>query len=104
MTKELERLLGEIDIEWDSKVNYIPYLAHIINLIIQTFLGTLLTDEDNGIIFKTLNDKIYKIGKSIRSNDIKWEMFKRLCIFYGCIPMTIPLDIFIRWYSIFRML
>ena len=65
MSKELENLLHNIDVDWDSSINHIPCLAHIINLVVQAFLNTLLSDKDAGTTFKTLLDKLRKIAKSI---------------------------------------
>ena len=104
MSKELENLLHNIDVDWDSSINHIPCLAHIINLIVQAFLNTLLSDKDAGTTFKTLLDKLRKIAKSIRGSTLRWEAFQRCCKSYGIDPMTIPLDITVRWNSTFRML
>ena len=104
MSKELENLLHNIDVDWDSSINHIPCLAHIINLVVQAFLNTLLSDKDAGTTFKALLDKLRKIAKSIRGSTLRWEAFQRCCKSYGIDPMTIPLDITVRWNSTFRML
>jgi len=104
MARELERMLEDIGVTWDRKTNHIPCLAHIINLVVQQFLTTLLGDHDTGVTFKTLFDKLRKIAKSIRGSSLRWEAFQRSCKSYGMQPMTIPLDITVRWNSTFRML
>lgn len=90
--------------DWDSNINHLPCLAHIINLVVQTFLNILLSDKDAGTIFKALLDELRKIAKSIRGSTLRWEAFQRCCKSYGIDPMTIPLDITVRWNSTFRML
>src|SRR5205809_2041066 len=48
--------------------------------------------------------KLHKIAKSIRGSTLRWEAFQRSCKSYGIEPMTIPLDITVRWNSTFLML
>src|SRR5438046_8698286 len=47
MVKELSKLLEHDNISWDYKTNHIPCLAHIINLVVQKFLHTLVTAAGN---------------------------------------------------------
>jgi len=104
MMMELKKLLATINVDWDSEVNHIPCLAHVINLIVQAFLDALVIDTNQGPTFKSILVKFRKIAKSIRSSAIRWDMFKTCCESYGIDPMTIPLDITVRWNSTFRML
>ena len=104
MVRELAKLLEAIDIDWNSEINHIPCLAHVINLIVQSFLDALVADSDQTTTFKSILNKIRKIAKSIRSSIIRWELFKICCESYDINPMTIPLDITVRWNSTFRML
>src|SRR5216117_4075742 len=41
MAKELQKLLADEGIQWDTKTNYIPCLIHIINLVLQKFFSSL---------------------------------------------------------------
>src|SRR5271169_3555261 len=104
MVRELAKLLDSIGIYRDPETNHIPCLAHIINLIVQSFLDALVADPDQATTFKSILNAFRKIAKSIRSSTLRWELFVSCCMSYGIDPMTIPLDITIRWNSTFRML
>jgi len=54
--------------------------------------------------FSTIIGKLRAIAKSIRVSTLRWERFQRCCKAYDIQPMTIPLDIKVRWNSTFRML
>jgi hypothetical protein len=133
MVKHLSKLLSYDGISWDYKTRHIPCLAHIINLIVQKFLKALVKDhptisddlsfdeidsEDIQTIETAISDaddfdpasfgvilgKVRSIAKSIRGSSLRWEMFQQACKSYEMEPMTIPLDITIRWNSAYRML
>lgn len=133
MVKELSKLLEHDNISWDYKTNHIPCLAHIINLVVQKFLHTLVKDTDNSddlsfddftaadiqemesaitadiddfdpASFGVILGKVRSIAKSIRGSSLRWEIFQQACKSYEMEPMTIPLDITIRWNSAYRML
>ena len=121
MVDALATMLTKENIKWDSKTQHIPCVAHIINLVVQKFLSTLVTksmndganddgaegdiesyyEEDigdsnpkfDGSSFGTILDKIRKIAKSIRGSSLKWEAFQRACKSYNIEPATIPLDV-----------
>jgi len=76
MAKELQKLLAEQNIKWDSKTNHIPCLTHIINLVVQKFLSSLVTDGVDGSSFRFFLDKIRGIAKSIRGSHLRWEAFQ----------------------------
>jgi hypothetical protein len=48
--------------------------------------------------------KIRDLAKSIRKSTLRWELFQKCCLAYGINPSTIPIDIKVRWNSMFRML
>ena len=132
MVKELSKLLSNDGIKWDYKTQHIPCLAHIINLVVQKFLKTIVkdigdpadsADDDNACSdgfppfgdifvddafdpasFGVILDKVRSIAKSIRGSSFRWEQFEQACKSYDMEPMTIPLDITVRWNSAFRML
>jgi len=132
LVKELSKLLAVDGISWDWKTHHIPCLAHIINLVVQKFLKALIKDLDdsddlsfddldaadiqaaagNTVVddgfdpasFGAILGKIRSIAKSIRGSSLRWEIFQQACKSYDMEPMTIPLDITIRWNSAYRML
>lgn len=119
-------------IKWDYKTQHIPCLAHIINLVVQQFLKTIVKDAgdpadsadddasySNGFppfgdafaedpfypaSFGVILDKIRSTGKSIRGSSFRWEQFEQACKSYDIEPMTIPLSMVVRWNTAFRML
>jgi hypothetical protein len=57
LVKELSKLLAKDGISWDWKTHHIPCLAHIINLVVQKFLKTLIKDldvSDDDLLFDDL--------------------------------------------------
>jgi len=67
MVEELTKMLDKEGIKWDWKTQHISYLAHVINLVVQKFINTLVpkkskkgkTDEinDDGDEEEDINDK-----------------------------------------------
>ena len=132
LVKELSYLLANDGISWDYKTHHIPCLAHIINLVVQKFLKVLVKDLDveddlafddltaadiqaaaettiadnefDPASFGVILGKIRSIAKSIRGSSLRWEIFQQACKSYDMEPMTIPLDITVRWNSAYRML
>jgi hypothetical protein len=120
------KLLANDNIHWDYEKNHIPCLAHIINLVVQKFLNTVIKenddneydfdhpdmdiapDSDSGDFevksFKEILATIRRLAISLRSSTAKWEAFVRACKSYDLSPMTIPLDIVVRWNSTYAML
>jgi hypothetical protein len=103
MVNQLGHMFSDIDIEWDPSKHHIRCLAHVINLVVSEFLKKLQVNSD-GICFTSTVTKIRSIAKAIRSSTLRWEAFQRCCQHFGIKPMTIPLDVTVRWNSTFRML
>jgi len=70
-------------------------------LIVQAFLDKLEV-EDNS--FSVALEKIRSIAKSVRGSTLRWESFQECCQSYNIAPVTIPLDIRVRWNSTYRMI
>ena len=104
MVRHLSSRLFEEGIEWDYRTQHIPCLAHIINLVVKEFLNNLEEDEEGGFSFLATLKKIRAIAKAIRSSPRKWEIFEQCCKSYDIRPMTIPLDVAVRWNATYRML
>src|SRR5207248_3085611 len=47
MARELNKLLTRDHIQWDHRTHHIPCLAHIINIVVQHFLKTLVIEVDD---------------------------------------------------------
>jgi hypothetical protein len=70
MQKELEELLNNLDInnDWSSKSTKIPYLAHVIQLIIKAILGafdikpTEAKYSDDDINSRSISSAITKVS------------------------------------------
>lgn len=101
MAEHLQTKLELIGIDWDPKVQHIPCLAHIINLVVQAFLEKL--EVDNNSLSVTL-EKIRGIARSIRGSTLRWESFQGCCQSCGIAPVTIPLDMPVCWNSTYRMI
>ena len=70
-------------------------------------ITTDIPDDDDDFdtnSFAAIVRKVRAIAKSIRVSTLRWERFQRACTAYDIQPMTIPLDITVRWNSTFRML
>ena len=65
---------------------------------------TIDDDDFDTASFGDIISKIRGIAKSIRGSSLRWERFQQACKSYEICPMTIPLDITVRWNSTFRML
>ena len=104
MVRALSERLREEDIEWGWKTQHIPCLAHIINLVVKNFLDNLEGEEEEDLSFLQTLNKIRTAAKAIHSSSLKWNTFKHCCESYNMNPMTIPLDVAVRWNSTFNML
>src|SRR5204862_6905794 len=124
MVKELSKVLEHDNISWDYKTNHIPCLAHIINLVVQKFLHTLVKDTDNSDdlsfddftavdiqemesaitadvayfdpdSFRVILGKVRSIVKSIHGSSFMWEIFLQACKSFALVLIMITLDIMI---------
>jgi len=126
MARHLSSQLAIKDnIVWDPDINYIPCFAHVINLVVQKFIKTVIVtpdDDDEGNIdtgngddftldigdddlaFGGIISKLRAIANSIRGSSYRWKLFEQA--YWSCkiTAATIPQDIAIRWNSTFRML
>ena len=60
MRKELEELLNNLDINngWSSESTKIPYLSHVIQLIVKAILGAFdIKLVEGGYLDKSINDR-----------------------------------------------
>jgi hypothetical protein len=123
MARHLSDLLSKDDIDWDAKANFIPCFAHIINLVVQKFIRTVIVDTQDPsdaddcddleidfdddfdmLSFSAIISKLREIAKSIRGSTRRWELFQQACTSCKLPEKTIPLDVTVRWNSTFRML
>jgi hypothetical protein len=109
MVEHFQKILWSRDkIIWDHKENWIPCIAHIINLVVQRFLNTTTHIEAG----KNLEDfalvsliaKVRSGAKAIRSSPQRWEEFKSYCQLCEVPPLKIYIDVATRWNSVHCML
>jgi len=118
MARHLSNHLAVKDnIVWDPDTNYIPCFAHVINLVVQKFIKTVIVtpdDDDEGNIdtgngddftldmgdddlaFGGIISKLRAIANSIRGSFRRWELFEQACRSCKITPTTIPQDVAIR--------
>ena len=68
LKKNFEKTTKKRDFRWNKQQNFIFYLTHVINLMIQNFIATLnmkVFDDDVFAILKNIQLKNIKISKSI---------------------------------------
>jgi hypothetical protein len=74
-----------------------------VNLAVQEFIDQVY-DNKTGLDFNATLTKVRELAKGIRKSTLRWEGFQDACKTVGLNPSTIPLDIKVRWNSMFRML
>jgi len=126
MARHLSSQLAIKDnIVWDPDINYIPCFAHVINLVVQKFIKTVIVtpgDDDEGNIdtgngddftldigdddlaFGGIISKLQAIANSIRRSSCRWKLFEQAYRSCKITAAIIPQDVAIRWNSTFRML
>jgi hypothetical protein len=110
MTRELQRKLRAIGIEWDPSTCHIPYMAHIVNLCVQHFMETIFKNEKEIELehqaspIKTILEKIRRIGRAHRAGQLRQEKWVKCCESYDLKPLSIPSDVAVRWNSTYDMI
>jgi hAT family C-terminal dimerisation region len=85
------------------KRQHVLCFPHAVNRTVQSFIESLYNDELGDDVSDIIT-RIRHFAKGIRKSNLRWQEFQKVCADAKISACTIPLDVDIRWNSLFRML